>query len=216
MTLPESLWEFDRQFYERGVRLLCGVDEAGRGPLAGPVVAAAVVFTSEIRIPRVDDSKKLSPRLRESLYDEIADAAHTFAAGIVDNLQIDRINILAATHMAARQAIEQLGDRPDLIITDYLALKNTPAPVESFVRGDARSHAIAAASIIAKVTRDRLMMEYHARYPEYNFAGNKGYGTKEHIEALKRHGPSPIHRFTFRPLSDWGERLGSDPPLTYT
>jgi ribonuclease HII len=193
-----DLYEFDKQFFRKGVRLLCGIDEAGRGPLAGPVVAAAAVFAKGVSIPGVADSKTLSEERREALYDVIMEKAVDVRVGIVGPGTIDRINILAATHKAAQAALNKLVARPDLIITDYLNLKRVQAPLRFFVRGDAISHAIAAASIIAKVTRDRLMREYHERFPEYNFARNKGYGTREHLEALAKSGPCEIHRLTFK------------------
>ena len=193
-----ALYEFDRQFFREGVRLLCGIDEAGRGPLAGPVVAAAAVFAKGVSIPGVADSKTLSAERREALYDVILTKAVEVRVGIVGPGTIDRINILAATHKAAKAALSRLVAKPDLIITDYLNLKRVQAPLKFFVRGDAISHAIAAASIIAKVTRDRLMMEYHKRFPQYNFARNKGYGTREHMEALAKSGPCEIHRLTFK------------------
>jgi len=193
-----ALYEFDRQFFREGVRLLCGIDEAGRGPLAGPVVAAATVFAKGVSIPGVADSKTLSEERRGALYDVILTKAVEVRVGIVGPGTIDRINILAATHKAAKAALSRLVAKPDLIITDYLNLKRVQAPLKFFVRGDAISHAIAAASIIAKVTRDRLMMEYHERFPQYNFARNKGYGTKEHMEALAKSGPCEIHRLTFK------------------
>ena len=193
-----ALYEFDRQFFREGVRLLCGIDEAGRGPLAGPVVAAAAVFARGVSIPGVADSKTLSEERREALYDVILTKAVEVRVGIVGPGTIDRINILAATHKAAKAALSRLVAKPDLIITDYLNLKRVQAPLKFFVRGDAISHAIAAASIIAKVTRDRLMMEYHKRFPQYNFARNKGYGTREHMEALAKSGPCEIHRLTFK------------------
>jgi len=194
--------EFDRQFFHERCRLLCGIDEAGRGPLAGPVVAAAVMFDERAHIEGVCDSKKLSPSQREILYAEIMNKAAGVGVGIVGPGTIDRINILAATHLAAGKALLKLSLKPDLIITDYLKLKHTPAPVRFFVKGDENSHAIAAASIIAKVTRDRLMLKYHVCYPHYNFAGNKGYGTKEHLEALLEFGPCLIHRLTFRGVTN--------------
>ena len=193
-----ALYEFDRQFFREGVRLLCGIDEAGRGPLAGPVVAAAAVFARGVSIPGVADSKTLSAERREALYDVILTKAVEVRVGIVGPGTIDHINILAATHKAAKAALSRLVAKPDLIITDYLNLKRVQAPLKFFVRGDAISHAIAAASIIAKVTRDRLMREYHKRFPQYNFARNKGYGTREHMEALAKSGPCEIHRLTFK------------------
>lgn len=193
-----NLYDFDRVFFEEGARLLCGIDEAGRGPLAGPVAAGAAVFSVGVFIKGVADSKTLPPGKREALYEEIMSKATGAAVGIVSAEEIDCINILAATHLAAGRALAALSVKPDLIITDFLKLKDTPAPMRFFVKGDARSHAIAAASILAKVTRDRIMMKYHEEYPAYNFAQNKGYGTREHLEALRKWGPCPIHRRTFK------------------
>ncbi len=193
-----NLFEFDERFFKDGCRVLCGIDEAGRGPLAGPVVAAAVAFEKATLIKGVRDSKQLTAVRREALFPEIIHKALAVGIGIVSPKTIDRINILAATHLAAKKALRKLSILPDLIITDYLKLKNTPAPLLFFVKGDRKSQAIAAASIMAKVTRDRLMVHYHARFPQYNFAKNKGYGTREHLTAIKKWGPSKIHRLTFR------------------
>lgn len=191
------------KYFRRGIRLLCGIDEAGRGPLAGPVVAAAVVFDKKVKIRGVDDSKKL-PQIerREELYEKIMNQAAAVGIGIVDNGKIDRINILAATLMAAQEALKGLKENPDYIITDFLKIKRAPAPVEFFAGGDSKSHAIGAASIIAKVTRDRIMIAEHEKYPYYNFARNKGYGTPEHLIALQKYGPCPIHRLTFNGVTN--------------
>jgi ribonuclease HII len=198
---PMNLFEFDRRFFNQGVRILCGVDEAGRGPLAGPVVAAAVVFDKDIAIEGVNDSKQLTQEKRENLFQAIQSRALGIGIGIVEPDVIDRINILSATHMAARKALSALPVAPDLVITDYLKLKRCPFPLQYFARGDQSSHAIAAASIIAKVTRDRLMLEYHNLFPQYNFAVNKGYPTREHRDALEKYGPCKIHRMTFNGVS---------------
>ena len=192
-----SLIEFDKAFFSERCRTICGVDEAGRGPLAGPVVAAAVVFDESISMEGVNDSKKLKEDIRERLFVEIHEKAVSVGVGIVDHATIDRINILGATHMAAKKALKQLREQPPLILTDYLKLKRLSSPVRYFKSGDSRSHVIAAASIIAKVTRDRIMRDYHKKYPEYNFAQNKGYGTQAHLAALLKYGPCPIHRLTF-------------------
>ncbi|MBN1902540.1 ribonuclease HII [Candidatus Sumerlaeota bacterium] len=192
-----NLFEFDRRFFDDGAQTLCGVDEAGRGPLAGPVVAAAVVFRRDVFIDGVNDSKKLAPEKRDALFEMIKSQALSVSLGIVGNDIIDRINILSATHLAAGKAIRELPVSPDLVITDYLKLKRCPFPLRYFAKGDQLSHAIAAASIIAKVTRDRIMMEYHALFPQYNFAVNKGYPTEAHRNALKKFGPCKIHRMTF-------------------
>lgn len=196
-----NLFEFDNRFFNEGVRILCGVDEAGRGPLAGPVVAAAVVFDRDIVIQGVNDSKQLTPEKRETLFETIQSCALGIGIGIVEPDVIDRVNILSATHIAAGKALSSLSVAPDLVITDYLKLKRCPFPLKYFPRGDQSSHAIAAASIIAKVTRDRLMMDYHTLFPNYNFAGNKGYPTREHRNALLKYGPCKIHRLTFNGVS---------------
>lgn len=176
---------------------IAGVDEAGRGPLAGPVVAAAVIFDPRVRIDRVNDSKKLSARVRASLYDDITGRAIAWGVGIVDHEVIDRINILNATFLAMHKALRRLAVRPDHLIVDGNQFRTEEYPYTTVIDGDARCFSIAAASIIAKVTRDRLMVELDVRFPEYGFARHKGYGTREHIAALLAHGPSPIHRRSF-------------------
>jgi ribonuclease HII len=197
MASTIKLFEFDSRFFDDGVQTLCGIDEAGRGPLAGPVVAAAVVFDREIIIDGVNDSKRLTPEKREALFEKIMSRALGIGVGIVGPDVIDRINILSATHMAAGKALDELSVSPDLVITDYLKLKRCPFPLQYFVKGDQLSQAIAAASIIAKVTRDRIMLEYHGLFPQYNFAINKGYPTEEHRNSLAKFGPCKIHRMTF-------------------
>lgn len=192
-----NLYEFDRRFFDQGVQALCGIDEAGRGPLAGPVVAAAVVFAPDIIIDGVNDSKQLTPEKRETLFEEIQSRALCYGIGIVGPEVIDRINILSATHVAAGKALAELSVPPDYVITDYLKLKRVSIPLQYFVKGDQQSQAIAAASIIAKVARDRIMMEYHTIFPRYNFAKNKGYPTREHRNAIEKFGPCKIHRMTF-------------------
>ncbi len=176
---------------------ICGIDEVGRGPLAGPVVAGAVILPKENNILYLNDSKKLSPKRREALYDEIMEKALSTGIGISDHKRIDEINILNATYEAMRMAVDNLSVRPDMLLIDAVTLPDEPIPQESIVKGDAKSVSIAAASIIAKVTRDRMMQEYDQTYPGYDFASNKGYGTKSHIKALQELGPCPIHRATF-------------------
>ncbi len=176
---------------------ICGIDEVGRGPLAGPVVAGAVILPKENNILYLNDSKKLTPKRREALYDEIMEKALSTGIGISDHKRIDEINILNATYEAMRMAVDNLSVRPDMLLIDAVTLPDEPIPQESIVKGDAKSVSIAAASIIAKVTRDRMMQEYDQTYPGYDFASNKGYGTKSHIKALKELGPCPIHRATF-------------------
>lgn len=176
---------------------ICGIDEAGRGPLAGPVVAAAVILPKDARILYVNDSKKLSEEKREELYDVIMKEAISVGVGIVSPEVIDDVNILQATYQAMREAVGQLKPAPDLLLNDAVTIPGLNQKQLPIIKGDAKSLSIAAASIIAKVTRDRIMYEYDKLYPEYGFAGHKGYGSKQHTDAIKEHGPSPIHRRTF-------------------
>ena len=178
-------------------RLICGVDEAGRGPFAGPVVAGAVILDPEVEILYLNDSKKLSEKKRSELYDVIMEKAIAVGTGIVDNHVIDEINILQATYLAMQQAIGSLDPQPDFILADAVTIPDISIPQEGIIKGDAKSVSIAAASIIAKVTRDRIMTEYDRQYPEYGFASHKGYGTAAHIKAIKKYGPLDIHRRTF-------------------
>lgn len=188
------------------VRFIAGIDEAGRGPLAGPVVAACCILPKDAMILYLNDSKKVTALRREALLPEIKEKAIAYGIGIVDEKRIDEINILQADYEAMRIALQQtsamlqangLADAPGLLLNDAVTIPGVDIPQESIIKGDAKSVSIAAASILAKVTRDHLMEEYDALYPEYGFARNKGYGTKEHIEALKRLGPCPIHRHSF-------------------
>ena len=176
---------------------ICGIDEVGRGPLAGPVVAGAVILPKDHTILYLNDSKKLSEKKRELLYDEIMEHAVATGIGMVGPARIDEINILQATYEAMRMAIENLQIKPDVLLNDAVTIPEMEIPQVPIIKGDAKSISIAAASIIAKVTRDRLMKEYDQVIPGYDFAGNKGYGTKAHLEGLRRLGPSPIHRRTF-------------------
>ena len=176
---------------------ICGIDEAGRGPLAGPVVAAAAVLPKDCQIFYLNDSKKLSEKKRDLLFDEIKEKAVAYGIGIVSPQVIDEINILQATYEAMRQAISQLNVIPEILLNDAVTIPGVDIMQVPIVKGDAKSVSIAAASILAKVTRDRMMMEYDQIYPEYGFAKNKGYGTAAHIAALKEYGPCPIHRRTF-------------------
>lgn len=178
-------------------RYICGIDEVGRGPLAGPVVAGAVILPKDNPILYLNDSKKLSAKKRELLYDEIMEKAVAAGIGIAGPQRIDEINILQATYEAMRMAIADLKVRPDILLNDAVTIPEVDIPQVPIIKGDAKSVSIAAASIIAKVTRDRLMAEYDAVLPGYDFAKNKGYGTKAHIAGLKELGPSPIHRATF-------------------
>ena len=176
---------------------ICGIDEAGRGPLAGPVVAAAAVLPKDCQIFYLNDSKKLSEKKRDLLFDEIKAKAVAYGIGIVSPQVIDEINILQATYEAMRQAISQLNVIPEILLNDAVTIPGVDIMQVPIVKGDAKSVSIAAASILAKVTRDRMMMEYDQIYPEYGFAKHKGYGTAAHIAALKEYGPCPIHRRTF-------------------
>jgi len=193
----EQLLVFERRLWNEGWTLVGGIDEAGRGPLAGPVVAACVVLPKGLIIAGVDDSKKLTPAKREALYDEIFEKAVSIGVGIVDNNRIDEVNILNATREAMQQAIERCNIRPDYLLIDAVRLDDHPIPQLSIIGGDRRSQSIAAASIIAKVIRDRLMNDYSAIYPGYGFEKHKGYGTAEHEAAIKRLGLSPLHRRSF-------------------
>ena len=176
---------------------ICGIDEAGRGPLAGPVVAAAAVLPKDCQILSLNDSKKLSEKKRDLLFDEIKEKAVTYGVGIVSPQVIDEINILQATYEAMRQAISQLKVTPEILLNDAVTIPGVDIMQVPIIKGDAKSVSIAAASILAKVTRDRMMAEYDQIYPEYGFAKHKGYGTAAHIAALKEYGPCPIHRRTF-------------------
>lgn len=187
---------FDARFRGNGL-VLAGMDEAGRGPLAGPVVCACVVVNADCEIPYVNDSKKLSAKRRDMLFDEIMTKADAVGIGIADNFLIDEINILNATKRAMADAVNDLSVKPDIILVDALTIPEIKIHQEGIVKGDAKSFSIACASIIAKVTRDRMMMEYDGIYPGYNFTSHKGYGTKAHYEALRNLGPCEIHRKTF-------------------
>nr|WP_191383956.1 ribonuclease HII [uncultured Lachnoclostridium sp.] len=191
----EAMSVYEREYAGWGA--VCGIDEAGRGPLAGPVVAGAVILPKDEKILYVNDSKKLSEKKREMLYDEIMSRALAVGVGVVGPERIDEINILQATYEAMRMAVAQLTVPPDILLNDAVTIPDLPIRQVPIVKGDAKSVSIAAASIIAKVTRDRLMREYDQIFPEYDFASNKGYGTRSHIEALKALGPAPVHRRTF-------------------
>ena len=191
------LKQFDLNYLNNGIKILAGVDEAGRGPLAGPVVAAAVVFPRETEIPKVKDSKKLSEKIRERLFDEIIKNAIAYGIGIVYQNEIDEINILQATLKAMHNAVNSLKIKPSLVLVDGNKKFECESKIETIVKGDSKSFSVAAASIIAKVTRDRIMQILALDYPEYNWHKNKGYGTSEHIEAIKKFGATEIHRRSF-------------------
>ncbi len=191
--------ELMREFEEKydNYSYICGIDEAGRGPLAGPVVAGAVILPKGKRILYVNDSKKLSEKKRNELFDVIKEEALSYGIGIVSPEKIDEINILQATYEAMRQAVSQLSVQPDILLNDAVTIPGIDVRQIPIIKGDAKSLTIASASILAKVTRDRMMIEYDSLYPEYGFAKHKGYGTKAHIEAIKEYGACPIHRKTF-------------------
>ncbi len=190
-----ALQEYERKYGEYG--MICGIDEVGRGPLAGPVVAGAVILPKDCDILYINDSKKLSEKKREELYDVIMCKAIACGIGYASPERIDEINILQATYEAMRQAIENLGVKPDILLNDAVTIPGVEIKQVPIIKGDAKSISIGAASIIAKVTRDRLMVEYDKVFPGYDFAGNKGYGSAVHIAALKEMGPTPIHRRSF-------------------
>ena len=193
-----NMWEFENRYSAEGYQYICGVDEAGRGPLAGPVVVGIAIMKPESFIEGINDSKKLSEKKREKLYEQITEEAIEWAVGIVDQNEIDEINILNATKKALHMAISNLKVKPDRILVDALEHIDTcGVPYTSIIKGDAKVYSISAASIIAKVTRDRMMQEYDEIYPQYGFAGHKGYGTAKHIQAIKEYGPCPIHRKSF-------------------
>ena len=192
-----NMWEIEDGHFAAGIRIICGVDEAGRGPLAGPVCAAAVILPPHAEIPGLNDSKKLSDKRRRELFPVIKEQAVAYGIGIATHEEIDEINILQATYLAMERAIQALGVQPELALIDGNRAKDFGIPVETVVKGDSRSASIAAASILAKVTRDDMMLELAETYPEYQFEIHKGYGTKAHYAALDQHGICPIHRRTF-------------------
>ena len=194
----QELKEYEQTLYKKGIKYIAGIDEAGRGPLAGPVVIGVVIMKAESFIEGINDSKKISEAKREKLYDEITKEAISWSVGIVDEKRIDEINILNATKEALTQAISKLEIKPDIILVDALEKINTLSiPYISVIKGDAKIYSISAASIIAKVTRDRIMRAYDKIYPEYGFAKHKGYGTSAHIEAIKKYGLCDLHRKSF-------------------
>ncbi|MCM1113118.1 MAG: ribonuclease HII [Muribaculum sp.] len=191
----ERLKEYERKY--ASYSYICGIDEVGRGPLAGPVVAGAVILPKDCQILYINDSKQLSEKKREELYDVITAEAVAWAVGYASPERIDEINILQATYEAMREAVGRLSPAPDLLLNDAVTIPQLDIRQIPIIKGDAKSISIGAASIVAKVTRDRLMTRYAEIFPEYDFAGNKGYGSAAHIEALKQHGPTPIHRRSF-------------------
>lgn len=192
-----ELWELENEIYASGAELLCGVDEAGRGPLAGPVCAAAVILPRGLEIPGLNDSKKLSEKKREALYDVIISSAAAYGIAFAEVEEIERLNILRATFLAMNRAIAQLSVEPALALIDGNRNTGIEMPSRCIVKGDSRCADIAAASILAKVTRDRYMIKMAEVYPQYGFERHKGYGTRQHYAALREHGASPIHRMSF-------------------
>ena len=191
----EALKQYEKEYEHFGY--VCGIDEVGRGPFAGPVVACAVILPKDCNILYINDSKKLSEKRREELYDIIIKEAVAYGIGIKDNRRIDEINILQATYEAMREAINNLSVKPDVLLNDAVTIPGVDIKQVPIIKGDAKSISIGAASIVAKVTRDRMMVEYDEIFPGYDFAKNKGYGTAAHIEGLKKYGPCDIHRFSF-------------------
>lgn len=195
-------YEYDQLIRKEGFGIIAGVDEAGRGPLAGPVVAASVILPGGVRIEGVRDSKKIQGKEREQLFEEIFFNAIDIGIGIVDAVEIDRINILEATKLAMHRAITNLTKKPDIVLIDALNIPSVDIRQKSIIKGDAKSASIAAASIIAKVIRDSIMKEYHRIYPQYDFVRHKGYATKTHLDRIEKYGPSPIHRKSFQKVMD--------------
>ena len=193
-----ELKKIDTEFVNMGMKYICGIDEAGRGPLAGPVVVASVIMPEDSMLEGVNDSKKISESKREKLYELITKEAISYGVGIIDQEEIDDINILQATKKGLTEALRAMEVKPNVILVDALTgIDTLGIPYKSVIKGDAKSYSIACASIVAKVTRDRIMREWDKVYPEYGFSGHKGYGTAKHIEAIRKYGLTPIHRKTF-------------------
>lgn len=192
-----EMWKIEQSHFDAGVKIICGVDEAGRGPLAGPVCAAAVILPPNVDIPGLNDSKKLSDKKRRELFPIIKEQAIAYGIAFADHTEIDEINILQATYLAMERAIDQLTVKPELALVDGNRAKDFSIPVQTVVHGDSLSASIAAASVLAKVTRDDYMLKMAEEYPGYDFEIHKGYGTKAHYAALTEHGPCPIHRMSF-------------------
>lgn len=193
----QNMWEIEDSLFDQGIGVICGVDEAGRGPLAGPVYVAAVILPRDLEIPGLTDSKKLSDKKRRELFPIIQEQAVAFGIGVASEKEIDEINILQATFLAMKRALEKLSVRPDLALIDGNRKTDFGVPAKTVVKGDSLSASIAAASILAKVSRDDYMMELAQKYPQYGFDIHKGYGTKAHYQALREFGPSEVHRMTF-------------------
>ena len=198
MTEQIDMLEYEKKYWAMGKKLVAGIDEAGRGPLAGPVYAACVVFEPGVVIEGINDSKKLSEKKREQLFEIIKEKALYYSIVSVDEKEIDRINILEATFKAFRESLNSLPKMPDIALIDGNRAKEIPTEYETVVKGDSKSQSIAAASILAKVARDRFVMELDEKYPQYGFKKHKGYPTKDHYAAIEKYGPSPVHRLTFK------------------
>ena len=192
----------DTEYYKKGYSCICGIDEAGRGPWAGPVYCAAVILPKNHNIKGLDDSKKLSERKRKSLYNQIIDTALSYSVISISAKEIDTTDILKATKKGMQKAVKSLKITPDILLLDAINISFPEIVQINLIKGDSRSEAIAAASILAKVSRDRYMKKIHRKYPQYNFEVHKGYGTKEHLKLLTKYGPSPIHRLSFRPVQN--------------
>ncbi|MFO7557041.1 MAG: ribonuclease HII [Desulfobacterales bacterium] len=200
--MGRNLWLFERKAFQKGFSRIAGIDEAGRGPLAGPVVSAAVILPFSFQVPGISDSKKLTPKKRGYLYEKIYDFAVSVGIGIIDPLEIDRINILQAALASMTMAVENLVPQPDCLLIDGTFMISSVLPQEPIPKGDDCSISIAAASIVAKVTRDRLMERYHQDYPQFGFFNHKGYPTRSHKEAIRRFGCCPIHRRSFKGVKE--------------
>lgn len=196
----EKMWYYETKYRQQGLELLAGVDEAGRGPLAGPVVAAAVILPDDFPVEGLKDSKQMTPQNRKRLKERIESEAIAVGVGMADELYIDQHNILQATYYAMRKAVGQLPLKPEMVLADAVTIPDLGIPQQSIIKGDAKSHSIAAASVIAKMIRDEWMMQMAEKYPVYGFDQNMGYGTTEHLKALEEYGPSPIHRKSFAPV----------------
>ena len=202
----EDLYKYERELYDQGLELIGGVDEVGRGPLIGSVVAACVVLPKDFVLEGLTDSKKLSEKKRDLFFDIIKEKAIAIGIGIVDEKEIDRINIYEATKIAMKEAIKNTNIKLDHVLIDAMPL-DIDIPTTSIIKGDAKSISIAAASVIAKVTRDKMMYELDEKYPMYDLKNNKGYGTKKHLEAIKKYGITKYHRLTFKPVSDYKDKV---------
>ena len=201
-----QMLRYEEELYKKGIRLVAGVDEAGRGPLSGPVVAGAVIFSPGARIDGVRDSKLLSPKKREELFNKICKVAEAVGIGIVSEAIIDRVNILQATYLAMRRAIDSLSVRPEYLLVDGRGLPGTNIPQLAIIGGDRLSRSVASGSIIAKVTRDRIVTRQGKLFPQYGFAVHKGYPTRKHLEALRKYGPCRVHRRSFKPVKSLCKR----------